>query len=144
MLRVVVIILVFLGAIFVFLSSQPERVFSRSADGVVTLEGVSRNVRSVNIDANPQMGVPLEPRVSAYYLIIPDLGGVDFSPTLTVQILEQWKQVVSDPTELVFFVFEGPTEGWRLLPTDVDLSTSTLHAQVDLTEPVWIAIGSML
>jgi hypothetical protein len=144
MLRVVVIVLVFVGAIFIFVSRPPEQIFARSADGVVTLEGVSRTVRSVSIDTNSQMGVPLESRVSSYYLIIPDLAGAAFSSSLTIQILEQWKQMVADPTELVLYVFEEPTEGWKSLPTDVDLSTSTFHTQVNLTEPIWIAVGTVL
>ncbi len=144
MLRVVVIVLVFIGAIFVFSSQQPEQVFGRSQDGVVTLEGVSRRVRSVIIDTNKEMGVPLASRVSTYYVMIPDLAGTVFPVSLTIQIVEQWKQTVEDPTELVVYVFTGPDEGWQPLPTDVDLSKSTLYAQLDLTKPVWIAVGSML
>ncbi len=144
MLRVVVIVLVFVGAIFVFSSQQPEQVFARSQDGVVTLEGVSRSVRSVSIDANPAMGVPLESRVSGYYLLIPDLAGVVFSSSLTVQILEQWKQMSQDPTELVIYIYRNPTDGWQSLPTEVDLSTQTLHTQLELFEPVWIAVGTVL
>lgn len=144
MLRVTVIVFVFLGAIFVFLSRQPEQVFARSADGVVTFESVSSRVHSVSIESNKAIGVTLEPRVSMYYSIIPDLAGVKFSGSLSVEIVEQWKQSVSDPTELMIYEYRGPEKGWTPLLTEVDLSTSTLHAQVDLSEPLWIAVGTKL
>lgn len=141
MLRIVVIVLVFVGAIFVLSTQKPEQVFGRSADGVVVFEGVSSRVRSVSIESFPTFDAALENRISAYYSFTPDLVGVTFSGSLTVQILEQWKQMVDDPTELVIYVYRSPVDGWQPLTTEIDLSKNTLHARLELSKPLWIAVG---
>lgn len=147
MLRVVVIVLVFVGAIFVFSSRQPEQIFARSADGVVTLEGVSRTVRSVRIEMDDSPfaeGLSVEPGLSSHYFISLDAQDSGFSPQVTIQILEQWKQNVDDPSELKIFIFRDELHEWQSLPTDVDLSRGTLHAQINLSEFVWIAVDEVL
>lgn len=142
MLRVVVIVLVFVSAIFVLSTQKPEQVFGRSTDGVVMFEGVSSRVRSVSIESLPTFGAALENRISTYYSLTPDLAGVAFSGSLTVQVLEQWKQMVDDPTEFVIYVYQSPEDGWQSLQTEVDLSKNSLQTRLELSKPVWIAVGA--
>lgn len=135
MLRTVVVILVFVGALFVIVSRPPEQVFARSSDGVVTLEGVSRRVRGATIDEVQTIGVPLDSRLSKYYVIVPDLAGVVFRPTVTVRMRDSWNE------SSVIFLFDGPKGGWVPQPTSVDLTSRTLQAHIDLSEPVWMTVG---
>jgi len=144
MLRVLVIILVFVGALFVFVSRQPEQVFSKSLDGVVEVQGLSRNVRSVTIEPTKEFGLILKERVSSYYSLIPDPAGIPFTADVSVKVLEQWKQAQPDLTELSVYKWNEFGSKWEVLPTVVDLSNETLEARMELQEPTWIAVGVLL
>ena len=141
MLRVLVIILVFVGAIFVFVSRQPEQVFTKSSDGVVEVQGLSRSVRSVTIEPTKEFGSILEKRVSSYYSLIPNPAGVSFPADVSVKVLEQWKQIHPDLTELTIYKWNEFGSKWEVVSTIVDLSNETLEARIELQEPTWIAVG---
>lgn len=141
MLRTVVIVLVFLSALFVLTSRIPEQVFSRSTDGVVVLDGVSSRVHSVSIEVVESFDVPLESKVSAYYRIVPDLSGTVFTPSFTITIQESWKQMVSDANILSLFVYKGSEKGWELIPTEVDKTAGVLTGKLPVSDAVWIVVG---
>ncbi len=142
LLKSVVIILIFVGALFMLWSHQPEQVFSRSADGVVSVKGVSRTVRSATIEpANTFVEAIFEKRFSAYYKVIPNPSGVIFSSELTVQILEQWKQLQPDLLKLSLYRFDEKARHWQKLPTEFDLQNGTMKTQLDLSGSMWIVVG---
>ncbi|MBI5369750.1 hypothetical protein HZA85_00960 [Candidatus Uhrbacteria bacterium] len=140
MLKVAVIVLVFAGALFMLAARVPESVFARSTDGVVTLAGISRLVRQTVIE--PTSFVAKEsplPRVSSFYVLTPDVRDQQFSPTLTLPIVESWKPRVRDLTELIVYSYTDE-KGWQPLATSVDLSSGTLEAQITLSAPTGIAV----
>ncbi len=137
MLRNVVIVLVFVGALFVIASQPPEQVFARSEDGVVVLEGVSRSIHSVSIDVIDTVGVPLDGRLSSYYLLIPDVAGLAFQPTVTVNAQDKWG--VGDDAHV--FVFHDANTGWVAQKTVSDRLEKTWRSEIDLSKPVVIAVG---
>lgn len=137
MLRNVVIILVFVGALFVITSRPPEQVFARSEDGIVVLEGVSRSVHSVSVDVVDTVGVPLDGRLSSYYLLIPDVAGLAFQPTVTVNAQDKWE--VRDDARI--FVFHDANTGWVPQMTASDRLEKTWASEIDLSKPVVVAVG---
>ncbi|MBI4714017.1 hypothetical protein HY771_02420 [Candidatus Uhrbacteria bacterium] len=141
MLRVLVVILVFLAGFFVLISDQPEKVFARSSDGVIEIEGMSRRVRSVEIDSTQSIGSIFEKRLSQYYLLTPVPAGLKFEPIVRAKALEQWKQIQPDLTELSIYFWNKASTEWEVVPTIVDLTEQTLEARLDLSEPIWIAVG---
>lgn len=141
MLKTLVIILVFVGAIFVLVSEQPEKVFARTADGAIEVEGLSRNVRLIEIDQSKEFTPILENRVGLYYLITPVPAGISFETKVRAKILEQWKQAESDLTEFMIYKFNVAETQWEKVPTVVDLSDGTLEAVIDLSDTIWIAVG---
>lgn len=141
MLKTLVIILVFVGAIFVLVSKQPEKVFARTTDGVIEVEGLSRNVRSIEIDQSKEFTPILENRIGSYYLITPVPAGISFETKVRAKVLEQWKQAEFDLTEFVFYRVDAMDTQWKIIPTVVDLSKEMLETVIDLSAPTWIAVG---
>lgn len=141
MLRVFVIVLVFIGAIVVFILQQPEQVFVRSQDQVVELQGLSRSVRSITIESFKEFSPILNERISLYYFIVPNPAGIPFDVNVSAKVLEQWKQLQPDLTELSLYRWTSSNQQWKAIPTVVDLSNETLSASMELQEPTWIAVG---
>lgn len=142
--KTLIIILVFVGAIFVLVSNRPETVFARSADGAVEVKGLSRSVRSVEIDSSKEFIPILENGVWLYYLITPVPAGVPFDAIMHVKVLEQWKQIEQDITEFTLYKWTEEDQQWKIIPTVVDLSKETLEARINLVESTWIAVGTIL
>jgi hypothetical protein len=143
MLKTLVVILVFVSAIFVLISNQPEKVFARSQDGIVELNGVSRAINSATIDSSQTIGPVFEKRISLYYLLTPEPAGLKFEPFVRVKIIEQWKQSQTDFTELSIYFFNEVNYKWEKVPTVVDLQNEILEAKIELIKPVWIAVGTL-
>ncbi len=141
MLKNLIIILVFISAFFVLVSRQPEQVFTKSSDGVIEVQGLSRTVRSVTIEPTKEFGSVLKERVSSYYFLVPVPAGVPFTADVRVNVLEQWKQIQPDLTELAVYKWNEFGSKWEVVPTVVDLSKETLEVRIELQEPTWIAIG---
>ena len=141
-LKTVAIVLIFAGALFVLWSHQPEQVFSRSADGVVTVRGVSRNVRSATIEPSSIAEAIFPARVGEYYLVIPNPSGIIFSSELSIQIIEQWKQLQPDLMKFSLYRFDEASRTWQKLPTVVDLQKGIIQTEIDLSGPTWIVVGA--
>ena len=133
--------LIFIGALAVLLSHKPEQVFSRSENGAVTIEGISGTVRTVIIEPMEQFDVSFDKRMGEYYQLIPNPSGVTFTSEVTIQITEQWKQLLPDITELLLYRFDTTSHTWQSIPTVVDLSSQTLHARLDFSAPTVIVVG---
>lgn len=105
------------------------------------MQGLSRSVRSVSIKPTKEFSPILEKRVSSYYLLVPDPSGVPFVADVRVKVLEQWKQIQPDLTEMSVYKWNEFGSKWEVLPTEVNLSKGTLEVRIELQEPTWIAVG---
>lgn len=142
MLRTFVVILICVGALVVFWIHKPEQVFSRSENGVVTVEGVSGTVRSVSIESAQEFAEAIFPgRVGDYYLLNPNPSGVTMGSDVKVRILEQWKPLVKNLTDFSLYRFDVETRAWNTLPTLFDLSQGEMTTHIDLSGPTWIVVG---
>jgi len=136
----IVVAVVFVGSFLALFSSAPDHIFTRSSDGLVTLEAVTYSSSTVEIVLYEGTEGSVEELESPIYQISADIDATIQDGELEIVLDPTWGSDL-DLSELSIFYFSGSTLSWEELPSTFDISENSVSALIEFTGNVQVGVG---
>lgn len=133
----IVVAIILVASAFVLLRDIPERVLGVSADGLVSMTGLTRSSGVIQIKRIDDVETSVAHVASPVYEIsLTQSGGIENGE------LKMRVEDVTDLSSLSFYLFDRSVLNWIALPTDINLEDSSIFAPLNFSGSVLIVVGA--